>query len=52
MHNSSNLALVNVSTKSSDSASVSTSMVVEVHEDKILLAFSHWVLILLKALLF
>ncbi len=50
MHNSSNLALVRVREKSSDSASESTSMVVWADDDKILLAFSHWVLSLLMAL--
>ena len=50
MHNSSNLALVRVREKSSDSASESTSIVVWADDDKILLAFSHWVLSLLIAL--
>jgi len=40
-HNSSNLALVMVSEKSSDSANESTSMVVWADEERILFAFSH-----------
>jgi len=50
-HNSSNLALVMVRLKSIDSAKESTSMVVYVEDDKILLALSHYVLSLLMALL-
>ena len=50
MQSSSNLALVMVREKSSDSASESTSMVVWAEEDKILLAFSAWVLRRLMAL--
>jgi len=49
-HNSSNLALVIVMLKSSPSAKASTSMEVSMEADKILLALSHWVLSLLKAL--
>jgi len=49
-HNSSNLALVIVIIKSSDSANESTSIVVYVDADKILLALSHYVLNLLNAL--
>jgi len=49
-HNSSNLALDKVMLKSSPSAKASTSMEVSMEADKILLALSHWVLSLLKAL--
>ena len=51
-HNSSNFALVMLILKSMDSAKESTSIIVYVEEDKILLAFSHWFLNRLKALLF
>jgi hypothetical protein len=49
-HNSSNLALDILMLKSSDSANESTSIEVSVEADKILLALSHYVLNLLKAL--
>lgn len=41
MHNYSNLALVIVNEKSSDSAKESTSMVVWAEDERILFAFSH-----------
>ena len=50
MHNYSNLALVIVREKSSESARESTSIVVWAEEDKILFAFSAWVLRRLIAL--
>jgi hypothetical protein len=50
IHNYSNLALVRVREKSYDSANESTSIVVWAVDDKILFAFSHWVLSLLIAL--
>jgi hypothetical protein len=43
MHNSSNLALVNVMLKSSPSAKESTSMLVYVVLDSTRFALSHWV---------